>query len=179
MSTKASEKRALIIRAAMHYLKDNDLNTLTLEKVANKAGVSKGGLLYHFKTKDALQAAIADTIMAEFTTSYGHLAKMEQGAGNRTRGFILASQKDLAEGAWINIAIQIIQHEHTAISAQYERLLDELLHDDLESSIVHLIRLTIDGLYYSQLLNIAPVSNEIMEIVFEQLLQMTRKDDIS
>ncbi|QDQ02564.1 hypothetical protein FOH38_20060 [Lysinibacillus fusiformis] len=53
------------------------------------------------------------------------------------------------------------------------------LHDDLESSIVHMIRLTIDGLYYSKLLNIAPVSKEIMEIVFEQLLQMTRKDEFS
>ncbi|MGE7090453.1 TetR family transcriptional regulator [Lysinibacillus sp. NPDC048646] len=179
MSTKASAKRALIIRTAIHYLQENDLSTLTLEKVAGKAGVSKGGLLYHFKTKDVLHAAIAESIMAEFIESYEKRAQQEHGVGRLTRGFILASQQDLAEGAWFNIAIQIIQNEHTSISTAYEQILEDLLHDDLETSIVHLIRLTIDGLYYSKLLNIAPVSKEVTEMVFAQLLQMTRKDEFS
>ncbi|QQP14341.1 hypothetical protein FJQ98_10160 [Lysinibacillus agricola] len=51
-----------------------------------------------------------------------------------------------------------------------------MFQDGLELPTVHLIRLTIDGLYYSRLLNIAPISNEATEGAFEQLLQMTRKD---
>jgi len=55
-------------------------------------------------------------------------------------------------------------------------LLEELCMDGLEVSIVHLIRLTIDGLYYAKRLNIAPITDEAVEGVFEQLMQMTWKD---
>lgn len=179
MSSKASQKRALIIQTAIQFIQENDLNALTLEGVAGKAGISKGGLLYHFRTKDALQSAIAETIMEEVMESYEALASKEHGIGRLTRGFILGSRKDLMEGARLNIAIQIMQNEHSSISEEYERLLEDLMHDGLEESSVHLIRLTIDGLYYSKLLNIAPVSEEVAEQVFEQLLQMARKDNIS
>lgn len=179
MSLKASQKRALIIQTAIQYIQENDLNSLTLDSVAGKAGISKGGLLYHFKTKDALLAAIAETIMDEIMQSYEELAQQEHGAGRLTRAFILSSQKDLAEGARLNIAIQIMQNEDSTISEVYEQLLEDLLHDGIEASIVHLIRLTIDGLYYSKLLNIAPVSEEVAEKVFEQLYQMARKESVS
>lgn len=177
MLSKADLKRAHIIQTAIHYLNEHELHTLTLDKVAQKASISKGGLLYHFHTKDELFLAIAHSIMAEFVDSFEALSKLEHGIGKRTRGFILASQKDFEEGAWINIAIQINHHDNQAISVAYEQLLDSLLQDGLEPSIVHMIRLTIDGLYYSKLLNIAPVSKEVSDSVFQQLLQMTRKGD--
>ncbi|MEK5333017.1 TetR/AcrR family transcriptional regulator [Lysinibacillus sp. FSL W8-0992] len=177
MSSKADLKRAHIIHTAIQYLKEHDLHTLTLDKIAQKANISKGGLLYHFKSKDELYSAIAQTIMTEFVDSFEAITQLEHGTGKRTRGFILASQKDYEDGAWINIAIQIIQNDNHSISIAYEQLLESLLHDGLEPSIVHMIRLTIDGLYYSKLLNIAPVSKQVTETVFDQLLQMTRKDD--
>lgn len=176
MSSKADLKRSHIIQTAIQYLKDNDLSTLTLDKIASSANISKGGLLYHFKTKDTLQTAIAETIMNEVIQSYEHFASLEQGTGRLTRAFILASEKDLANGAALNIAIQIMQNDHSIISTVYECLLDELFQDGLEQSVVHLIRLTIDGLYYSQLLTIAPISDEATKGVFEQLMYMTRKD---
>ncbi|MFJ7951715.1 TetR/AcrR family transcriptional regulator [Lysinibacillus sp. NPDC096418] len=179
MSSKASQKRALIIHTAIRLIQENDLNSLTLEGVAGKAGISKGGLLYYFKTKDALQSAIAETIMEEVMESYKAIASQEQGAGRLTRGFIVGSRKDLMEGARLNIAIQIMQNEYTKMTDDYECFLEDLMNDGLEESSVHLIRLTIDGLYYSKLLNIAPVSEEIAEQVFEQLLEMTRKDNVS
>jgi len=176
MSSKADLKRVHIIQTAIQYLKDNDLSTLTLERVAERANISKGGLLYHFNTKDALQTAIAETILNDVIQSYEHLASFEQGTGRLSRAFILTSQKDLANGASLNIAIQILQNDHSSISTVYECLLEELFQDGLEAAVVHLIRLTIDGLYYSKLLNIAPISDKATEGVFEQLMHMTRKD---
>jgi len=177
MTSKAHLKRSHIIQASLQFLKEHDIHTLTLDKIAQKASISKGGLLYHFKTKDELYSAIAQTIMTEFVDSFEALTELEYGTGKRTRGFILASQQDYDKGAWIKIAIQIIHDDDNSISIAYEQLLESLLDDGLDSSIVHMIRLTIDGLYYSKLLNIAPVSQEVTDSVFEQLLQMTRKDD--
>ena len=50
----------------------------------------------------------------------------------------------------------------------YECLMNDLLQEnDIDASTVQLIRLTIDGLYYSRLLNILPVSDRVTDEVIE------------
>ncbi|TAN63226.1 MAG: TetR/AcrR family transcriptional regulator, partial [Magnetospirillum sp.] len=41
-----------IIDAAMAIVRDQGVAKLTLDEAAKKAGISKGGVLYHFKSKD-------------------------------------------------------------------------------------------------------------------------------
>ncbi|MCJ7985556.1 TetR/AcrR family transcriptional regulator [Priestia sp. OVL9] len=43
-----------ILLAATQVVQRDGVGKLTLEKVAKEAGVSKGGLLYHFSSKDEL-----------------------------------------------------------------------------------------------------------------------------
>lgn len=55
--------RPRLLTAAARRVLDGGLEELTLEQVAADAGVSKGGLLYHFPTKAALiEALIADVL---------------------------------------------------------------------------------------------------------------------
>ncbi|MGO1278571.1 MAG: TetR/AcrR family transcriptional regulator, partial [Cellulosimicrobium funkei] len=46
--------RAKVLRAFASLLVEQGERAATLEAVAERAGVSKGGLLYHFGSKDAL-----------------------------------------------------------------------------------------------------------------------------
>ena len=54
----SSDTRDRILDALEEMLLDHGLSKVTLESVASNAGVSKGGLLYHFSTKDAMIAAM-------------------------------------------------------------------------------------------------------------------------
>lgn len=178
MSLKAIKKRQLILNTAIQYILENDLNSLTLDGIAQKASISKGGLLYHFKNKNELQLAVAEEIINEFLEAYETIVEQERGAGKHIRAFILASQQDLHAGARFNVAIQIMQNSNTNITEMYECLMNDLLQEnDIDASTVQLIRLTIDGLYYSRLLNILPVSDRVTDEVIEKLLQMTRKEE--
>ncbi|TDD99123.1 TetR/AcrR family transcriptional regulator [Jiangella asiatica] len=62
--------RDRILDALERVLVDTGLHAVTLEHVASVAGVSKGGLLYHFPTKEALITGLArrlaDAVEAEF-----------------------------------------------------------------------------------------------------------------
>jgi len=51
---KGTETREKIFQAAMRLADRDGLLTLTLDKVAAEAGLSKGGILHHFPSKDAL-----------------------------------------------------------------------------------------------------------------------------
>lgn len=53
-----NSKRTTILQVACRLVRKLGASHLTLDAVAKEAGVSKGGLLYHFPTKEALiQAA--------------------------------------------------------------------------------------------------------------------------
>lgn len=56
----ASETKRIILSAARHIAVKDGVARLTLEAVADKAGVSKGGLLYHYSSKKKLITALMD-----------------------------------------------------------------------------------------------------------------------
>ncbi len=64
--TKASRTRETLIQAANQVLVRDGINHLTLEAVAQVAGVSKGGLLYHFPNKEALVEGMIDHYLSQF-----------------------------------------------------------------------------------------------------------------
>ncbi|HIW63678.1 MAG TPA: TetR/AcrR family transcriptional regulator [Candidatus Stackebrandtia excrementipullorum] len=59
-------KRPHLIAAAMTVAARDGIAALTLDAVAAEADVSKGGLLYHFPTKNALIAAVAADVVTRF-----------------------------------------------------------------------------------------------------------------
>jgi len=54
----ASDARDRILRAVRDLLADGGPSSVTLEAVADRAGLSKGGLLYHFPSKSALYVGL-------------------------------------------------------------------------------------------------------------------------
>lgn len=59
-------RRDELLDAAEDLLCDQGSAALTLSAVADRAGVSKGGLLYHFGTKEALIKGMVERLIEEF-----------------------------------------------------------------------------------------------------------------
>ncbi len=59
-------RRDELLDAAEGLLQDQGAQALTLAAVAERAGVSKGGLLYHFASKDALVKGMIERLIADF-----------------------------------------------------------------------------------------------------------------
>lgn len=59
-TAQAVAMRSRILDAAEQLVTDDGARNLTLDAVAQAAGVSKGGLLYHFPNKDALLAGMIE-----------------------------------------------------------------------------------------------------------------------
>jgi len=65
-SVKKSRSRSiqpsLLLAAANKVVVDRGVDALTLDAVACQAGVSKGGLLHHFPSKEALITAMVQQV---------------------------------------------------------------------------------------------------------------------
>ncbi|PZG54103.1 TetR family transcriptional regulator [Spongiactinospora gelatinilytica] len=64
-------KRDELLDAAERLLADRGAPALTLATCAQAAGVSKGGLLYHFNSKEALIRALVERLIADFDQLIG------------------------------------------------------------------------------------------------------------
>ncbi|SDQ39206.1 TetR/AcrR family transcriptional regulator [Thermostaphylospora chromogena] len=62
-------RRDELLDAAESLLAEQGTQALTLTAVAERAGVSKGGLLYHFNSKEALIRSLVERLIADFDES--------------------------------------------------------------------------------------------------------------
>jgi len=75
--------RRAILDAANRIVIRDGVARLTLDAVAAEAGVSKGGLLYHFRSKEALITAMIAAYLDDFDGQLARLAEREPAPGDR------------------------------------------------------------------------------------------------
>ena len=97
--SKPSALRERILEGADRVARERGVANLTLDLVAEQAQVSKGGLLYHFTTKEALLAGMIDRSLDRYRE---FLRTAIDQNGDDYRGYLKASvtaRKDCDEGS--------------------------------------------------------------------------------
>ncbi|MFD1913062.1 TetR/AcrR family transcriptional regulator [Halodurantibacterium flavum] len=69
MKKKKNDTRDRILEAAEELSRELGPGNVSLEAVAARAGVSKGGLLYHFPSKNSLMQAVVEFAMHRFAAA--------------------------------------------------------------------------------------------------------------
>lgn len=95
MTKQPAYTREKLIEAAIRTVHEHGVSSLTLEAVAREAAVSKGGLLHHFRSKDALIEAILRQLFTEFASQVQHFYDLEpEGKGRWLKAYIRATYQD-------------------------------------------------------------------------------------
>lgn len=92
------DTRRLVLEAAGSAIRRGGIGT-TLDLVAREAGVSKGGLVYHFPSKTSLLVALAQAELDTFRDAvHAHLDRPEGTPGRLVRAYVRASLAPVDEG---------------------------------------------------------------------------------
>jgi AcrR family transcriptional regulator len=83
--------RPHLLASTAELVLEHGLTELTLERAAAAAGVSKGGLLYHFPTKAALVAALIDDVLERFEAAVDELAAADDGPASWAHAYVDAT----------------------------------------------------------------------------------------
>lgn len=158
--------RDRILQAATEVIKQEGVSSLTLDKVAARAGVSKGGFLYHFGSKDALIIGLLNEVMGVLDEELNVLAdgiEAPQGA------FALAYLDYVREPtqAATDTAVSILAAAAVdddlldSTRATFQRWQDRFRQDDgLDEIEALLARIVGDGLWLIDLFGLAPPTAE-------------------
>lgn len=175
----AKETRTLIFEACKRILEKKGSRGLTLDAVAEEAKLSKGGLLYHFATKETLVKELFENFIAVFDQQLERLCEqegnvrgswlrayakgsMEQALDPSISKFIVSLLASVDEFPWVH---SFMQEKYVEWQAKVEAL-------SIDPVVASLVRLTIDGLWFSELYQYAPPSNERREEILNLLFKL-------
>jgi AcrR family transcriptional regulator len=169
--------RLLILDAANRVIVDNGTNALTLDAVAKQAGVSKGGLLYHFPNKDSLIMGMVERFVAEFDTALNK--EIQKNGGDWLSAYIHVSFENNPEREKISCALfAAFANNLNLLEPLRKKFIEwqkKIETDAISPEIGTIIRLTLDGMWLSDLMNFAPPTLSLRKKVLSSLLEMSVK----
>ena len=169
-----------ILAAAAKVVLDQGAARMTLEAVAREAGVSKGGLLYHFPSKDALIEGMIKRMTQEFTAIIFREYEQDDSGTNNGRWLralikatFSSTQLELSAGMIAAVLLNPALLEPNRQS--YETRQSMIEQDGIDPVLAHIIRLAVDGLWFSELLALAPPDEARRSELMQALLSLTTR----
>ncbi len=173
-----------ILAAAERVVLRDGVGHLTLDAAAAEAGLSKGGILYHYPTRDSLVAAMVDRIIEQFEADIArHLP--EAGSpeadlpGAYARAYVRATVEPTATGEErLGAALLAAAAAEPALLAPLQRAAegwqDRMVADGLDPALATVIRMACDGLWMCDLFGLASPKGPLRASVGAAFEQMTR-----
>jgi AcrR family transcriptional regulator len=179
MDNKTAKKRGRpsarekILEAALALVEEVGAPALTLDAVAERAGVSKGGLLYHFPFKEQLLTAANEDIVRRLAAAREAEAEHLPATPSRTlKAYVLASVYNRGGNDQITtklLAAGSMLKESADPIRQYWQDRFPQLAADIGFDRAALVHAATEGLWFMEMLRLSPFSEEqrarIVEII--------------
>lgn len=170
---KAANTRATLLAAAAAVVRGHGVANLTLERVAETAGVSKGGLLYHFASKQELVLAMLTNTLGRADDALDTLANengLTQGAFTKAYlDYVRSGLHDQVDsGAGVFAAAALNDGDLAPAQDQFAQWQRRLINDDgIDPTAALLARVVGDGLWLIDLFGLAPPTPEQRDALCE------------
>ncbi|WP_437201020.1 TetR/AcrR family transcriptional regulator [Planctomicrobium sp. SH664] len=172
--------RQLLLDVAGKCILEKGLAGMTLDSVAREAGVSKGGLLHHFPSKQHLIDALIVDLHQQFLEKWKRSAEADpEEAGRYTRAYlkISAMERDKHACKLCNI-IAVEDRANRTMRDLWRRFLSSLLNPESSGGadpvMLAIVQLATDGLWLAEMEGVFAEFPELRQQVIERLYEMTR-----
>lgn len=175
------DTKGKIIEAAARLVLTSGVSSFTLDAVAKEAGVSKGGLLYHFPSKEHLLLAMVNALVEVTEERIAEVQKEDEQPGSWLRGFIEAClvREVPAIGSVGHLSVAFLTAAATDIAllkpmADRQAAWREALNTSgVDPDLAHIIRLAADGLWINDVVGLPVLDDAEREAVYQRLRAMT------
>ena len=160
------DTRSQLISAAAAVIRRDGAQALTLDSVAAAAGVSKGGLLYHFRSKRELLDGLVQRWLDEFQDD------IDAAGPDFPAGYVKACDGAKAEEAGMLAALVADPAVLAMVRERYATWQDRIATEGGDPVEATVARLAADGLWLADLLGMAPPEGELRDRVMARLLEL-------
>lgn len=168
--------RAKVLEAAVRLAQREGVTAVTLDSVAAEAALTKGGLMYHFPSREALLAGVEEYLAAswnEMLTAAAGKPAAEVGPRERMAAYAAVATQS-ASSAELAFIIEFSKHGGTGspwarVAAEWTPSVQDAM-DDPELMDLFLARLAADGLWVLESLACTPMGDDVRRILAERIV---------
>src|SRR6516164_7131215 len=177
------DSRESILQAAEEIVAKRGPAHLTLETAANQAKVSKGGLFYHFRSKEALLEAMIRRSMELLRTEHAKVAESLTGERNgKLKANIIGTLRHLEGQRPVLTAVvaaiandpKLVEPMRESFRNDFQALCKEL---NLRMEDVAILFLASQGLLLMELLGLSFLTPSQIRKVTQRMLQLVEELD--
>ena len=176
---EAMKTREAVLKAAARIIVRLGVGGFTIEAVAQEAGVTKGGVMHHFPSKESLIDGLIDQVTEMFNLRVqAELAAEPEGKPGRwlrayIRTIFAVQYEDIdlipALAAAVAAEHQTIDRIRSAMQASQMAAVE----DGLDPTVASIIRLAVDGVVFTRAFNLNVLDRVMSQNVADELLRLT------
>ena len=177
---KKKNCKETILDAAEDVVVESGAVHMTLDAVCSKAGVSKGGLLYHFPNKESLIDAMLLRLVERFETARSAASeKMREDPRRNIKAHVTTFlSRDKRMNKVCAAFVAAAAHNPNLISTakrSRKKAFEKLVAPDMRWETAAVIALAVDGLLLTKLLGIAPFNAREQKAIIDELLKIANE----
>ena len=162
--------RDKIVDAAMAIIREQGVSKLTLDAAAKAARMSKGGVLYHFKSKDDLIRAMVQRMIESCEGLKLDLYQREPDGPYRHARAVVRTMFDRRGPAYDPIGGALLAPFH----AKFREWLDEIASDSPDPALSALVSLAMDGYMFGRMLKLPTHDDDMLERIRQTALDLLK-----
>ncbi|MFH0752974.1 MAG: TetR/AcrR family transcriptional regulator [Candidatus Omnitrophota bacterium] len=174
---KRCNSREIIIDAAEAVVMEMGATHMSLDEVSKKAGVSKGGLMYHFPNKDSLLKAMIQRLVAQFYMDRDvTLGQLKKSPARILKANILTALQPNIKRQRMGLSILVVAAHNPelleSLKEAYRQHLKDINDSGLDFERAAIISLATDGLMLLEILGLSPYSLDQKDRIKDMLVKM-------
>jgi len=169
-----------ILDAAMDIVREEGVVRLTLDAAAKRAGISKGGVLYHFKSKDDLIRGMVKRLLDHCDAMHAAAYQRQpEGPYRWLRTMIEVTfdpegpTSDRIGGALL-AALALNPELMAPIEARYDEWMADVRSDSPDLDRAALVCMALDGHYFDTMLGLAPYDSAQLDRIRRTALDLLK-----
>jgi AcrR family transcriptional regulator len=173
-----SSSRTKILQAAVRVTERHGITALTLEAAAEEAGLTKPGLMYHFRTRDELLIAIQRYLTGEWEQQLlAELGKPLEDSTARERAAAYLSVNAHGSSSKADLAFMVESATSPALAHVWNDLMARWVPQppvpETAGVDLFLARLAADGLWLFEATGAAPLAPEVKQALIRRIAALT------
>jgi AcrR family transcriptional regulator len=150
----------------------SDWSSLTFQHLADKSGISKGGIMHHYKNRDELLDAIVERSLIklkDWTLAYQNVNNLKD-SGMAYLHAVLATEKDERYLRTMRIIVQAVLFKAEYLNLWNNWYKENVVQEIGKSRTKSLIAMLIaDGIWYSETFGLTQISKEDKDEIVKYL----------
>lgn len=176
MTKQTRPVKTIIIEKSLEIIESEGAAKLSFEHLVAKTGMSKGGILYHFPSKDALLEGIVIYTRDVYLANYHRFLASEPRPGRALEACLRnLSDDSYPSSGIVYTALQAVLAEKPALlglyKAIYTHIRQDILADGGNVAAQWAVLATIDGMWMGEIMGFYEYTDEERMMILKQIAE--------